>query len=375
MKARLCDLLGIDVPIFAFSHCRDVVAEVTKAGGMGVLGVAYKTAEQLDGELQWIDERVGGKPYGVDVLLPSKYEKLADRRIAADDLPDDQVRFMRRVLDDAGIPRLPDDDGPAMVQSFLDRINMTREQADALVDVALRHPIKAVVSALGSPPKETVERLHALGIKVGALAGKTEHALRHKAAGVDFVVAQGMEAGGHTGKVTSMILWPQLIDAVAPLPVLAAGGIGRGRQMAAALALGAEGVWCGSIWLGSRESELNPAQRRRFFAAGSDDTVQSRLRSGKPARVLRSKLSDAWERPDAPPFAPMPYQTLLMVEPHLRVERGRDDQWQYYPVGQIVGDMHAETSCRQIVYDMMNELVEATERLSAMVLEDGHARP
>jgi NAD(P)H-dependent flavin oxidoreductase YrpB (nitropropane dioxygenase family) len=153
--------------------------------------------------------------------------------------------------------------------------------------------------------------------------------------------------------------------------VLAAGGIGRGRQMAAALALGAEGVWCGSIWLGTRESELTPSLKRRFFAAGSEDTVQSRLRSGKPARVLRSKLSEAWERPDAPPFAPMPYQTLLMVEPHLRVERGRAEDWQYYPVGQLVGDMHEETSCRQVVQEMIGELLEATERLSSMVRDAG----
>ncbi len=367
MKTKLSELLGINVPIFAFSHCRDVVAEVTKAGGMGVLGVAYKTAAQLETELQWIDARVGGKPYGVDVLLPTRYEKLADRRMTPEDLPQDQVRFMRRVLDEAGIPRLPEADGAILVQEFLDCINMTREQTEALLEVVLRHPIKAVVSALGSPPQETVQRLHEAGIKVGALAGKPEHALRHKQAGVDFIVAQGMEAGGHTGKVTSMVLWPQVIDAVAPLPVLAAGGIGRGRQMAAALALGAEGVWCGSIWLGTRESELTPALRRRFFAASSEDTVQSRLRSGKPARVLRSKLSDAWERPDAPPFAPLPYQTMLMTEPHLRVARGKLDEWQYYPVGQLVGDMNAQTSCRQIVHDMMNEFVEATDRLFGMM--------
>lgn len=367
MKTKLCEMLGIDVPIFAFSHCRDVVAEVSKAGGMGVLGVAYKTAAQLETELQWIDAHVGGKPYGIDVLLPSKYEKLADRRVTADDLPEVQVQFMRRVLDEAGIPRLPEDQGPTLVQDFLDRINMTREQVDALLDVALRHPVKVVVSALGSPPKETVQRLHDAGIKVGALAGKPEHAMRHKQAGVDFIVAQGMEAGGHTGKLSSIILWPQVIDAVAPLPVLAAGGVGRGRQMAAAIALGADGVWCGSIWLGTKESELTPALKRRFFAATSEDTVQSRLRSGKPARVLRSKLSDAWARADAPPFAPMPYQTMLMAEPHLRVERGRLDEWQYYPVGQLVGDMNAETSCRQVIYDMMNEFVEATERLCQLM--------
>jgi NAD(P)H-dependent flavin oxidoreductase YrpB (nitropropane dioxygenase family) len=176
-----------------------------------------------------------------------------------------------------------------------------------------------------------------------------------------------MEAGGHTGKISSLVLWPQVIDAVAPVPVLAAGGVGRGRQMAAAIALGADGVWCGSIWLGTKESELMPSLKERFFSASSEDTVQSRLRSGKPARVLRSKLSDAWEQPDAPPFARMPFQTMLMAEPHLRVERGRLKEWQYYPVGQVVGDMKAETSCRQVVYDMMNEFIDATERLFRVV--------
>lgn len=370
MKTQMCEMFGIEVPIFAFSHCRDVAAEVSKAGGMGVFGVAYKTAEQLDAELKWIDERVGGKPYGIDVLLPNKYEKLGEKQVTTDDLPQAQVEFMRRVLDEAGIPRLPEGDARTMVQEFLDRINMTREQTEALLEVALRHPIKVVVSALGTPPRETVERLHGLGIKVGALAGKPQHAVRHKEAGVDFIVAQGMEAGGHTGKITSMILWPQVIDAVAPLPVLAAGGIGRGRQMAAAMALGAEGVWCGSIWLGTKESELTSDLKERFFAAGTEDTVQSRLRSGKPARVLRSKLSDAWERPDAPPFAPMPYQTLLMAEPHLRVERGKLKEWMYYPVGQVVGDMKAETTCRQVIYDMMSEFIEATERLGRLMQAD-----
>lgn len=265
---------------------------------------------------------------------------------------------------------MPEGEAGTMIQEFLDRINMTHERGRELVEVALRHPIKAVVSALGTPPKDMLERLHGLEIKVGALAGKAEHAVRHKQAGVDFIVAQGMEAGGHTGTITSMILWPQVIDAVAPLPVLAAGGIGRGRQMAAAMALGAAGVWCGSIWLGTKESELTPELKERFFAAGPEDAIQSRLRSGKPARVLRSKLTEAWERPDAPPFAPMPFQTMLMAEPHMRVERGKAKEWQYYPVGQVVGEMKAETSCRQVIYDMMNEFIEATEHLSQLLEAD-----
>lgn len=370
MKTRICHTLGIEVPIFAFSHCRDVVVEVSKAGGLGVLGVTYKTAADLEQELRWIDDHIGGKPYGIDVLIPNKYEKTPHLRVEPTDLPKAQVEFMRRVLDEAGIPRLPPGEGEAMVQERLDRIHMTPEHVAELMEVALRHPIKVVVNALGVPPNDEVARLHGLGIKVGSMVGKVEHAINHKAAGVDFVVAQGMEAAGHTGKITSMLLWPQVIDAVRPLPVLAAGGIVGGRQMAAAMAMGADGVWCGSVWLGTRESEVLPEVKQRFYKATSEDTVQSRLRSGKPARVLRSKLSDAWERKDSPGFAPMPYQTMLMVEPHIRVERGDQLEWKYYPVGQAVGMMNEEASCKQVIYDMMDEFIESTQALCRLMESD-----
>lgn len=367
MKTAICEMLGIDVPIFAFSHCRDVVVEVSKAGGMGVLGVTYISPDQLEAELQWIDDHIGGKPYGVDVVMPNNYQKLPDEKIGPEDLPQEQVEFMRKLLDEAGIPRLPGDDNDALLREDLARVQMTREQVMELIDIAVTHPIKVVVNALGTPPREMVERLHGRGIKVGSLIGKVEHALNQKEVGVDFVVAQGMEAGGHTGKITSMILWPQIIDAMAPTPVLAAGGIGSGRQMAAAMALGADGVWCGSIWLGTRESEVLPEVKERFWEATAEDAIQSRLRSGKPARVLRSKLSDAWERADAPAFLPMPYQTLMMREPHMRVDRARRKEYMYYPVGQVVGAMRAETTCKQVVYDMLNEFVEATQRLGALI--------
>lgn len=367
MKTAICEMLGIDVPIFAFSHCRDVVVEVSKAGGMGVLGVTYISPDQLEAELQWIDDHIGGKPYGVDVVMPNNYQKLPDEKIGPEDLPQEQVEFMRKLLDEAGIPRLPGDDNDALLREDLARVQMTREQVMELIDIAVTHPIKVVVNALGTPPREMVERLHGQGIKVGSLIGKVEHALNQKEVGVDFVVAQGMEAGGHTGKITSMILWPQIIDAMAPTPVLAAGGIGSGRQMAAAMALGADGVWCGSIWLGTRESEVLPEVKERFWEATAEDAVQSRLRSGKPARVLRSKLSDAWERADAPAFLPMPYQTLMMREPHMRVDRARRKEYMYYPVGQVVGAMRAETTCKQVIYDMLDEFVEATQRLGALI--------
>ncbi|MGI9409416.1 MAG: NAD(P)H-dependent flavin oxidoreductase, partial [Hyphomicrobiaceae bacterium] len=216
----------------------------------------------------------------------------------------------------------------------------------------------------GVPDREMVDMLHARNIKVGSLIGKLEHATRQVAAGVDMIVAQGHEAGGHSGKIASMILWPQIADAVDPIPVLAAGGIGRGRQMAAALALGAEGIWCGSIWLGTSESEVMSEIKDLFFDATAEDAIQTRARSGKPVRMLKSRLTDAWDQPDAPPFLQMPLQTAVMVESRLRVERARDERFLTYPVGQIVGDMRHETNCRHVIHELLTEFVEAIERLN-----------
>ncbi|HUN53296.1 MAG TPA: nitronate monooxygenase family protein [Candidatus Sulfotelmatobacter sp.] len=367
MRTRITEMFGIELPIFAFSHCRDVVAGVSKAGGMGVLGCAYQTPEQLAQELRWIDEHVDGRPYGIDLLLPSGYERSAPPKLTRADIPRVQADYMRRFCDAAGLPPLPADEAEAMIDRELAKLHFTPEQAGELLDVALRHPVRLVVSALGAPSKELVERLHGLGIKVGSMVGKVEHALRQRAAGVDLIIAQGGEAGGHSGQIASMILWPQVVDAVAPLPVLAAGGIGRGRQMAAALTLGAEGIWCGSLWLSTRESELIPELKERFFAARAEDAVQSRSRTGKPVRMLRSKLTEAWEAPDAPTFLPMPLQTAAMIESRLRAERARAKDFLTYPVGQIVGDMHEERSCRQVIYDILTELVEAAERLNGLV--------
>ena len=365
MRNELCEQLGIEVPIFAFSHCRDVVVAVSRAGGLGVLGITYATPEELEADLAWIDDKIAGKPYGIDVLIPKNYDRSVPFNVRQADLPKEQVEFMRRVLDEAGIPRLPELDGTRMVDEKMARVHMTPEHNKELLDIALKHPIKALVSALGAPPKEFVDELKQKGILVGGVVGKVDHVQMHRAAGADFIVAQGTEAAGHTGKIASMVLWPEVVDAAKPMPVLAAGGVGNGRQFAAAMALGCAGVWCGSIWLGTVESEVLPEVKEKFWKARSEDAIQTCARSGKPARLLRSGLSDAWERPDAPPTAPLPYQTLLMIEPHLRVERGKNMDFKYYPVGQLVGMMKHETSVKQVIYDMINEYIETVESLAA----------
>jgi NAD(P)H-dependent flavin oxidoreductase YrpB (nitropropane dioxygenase family) len=366
MSTNITAMFGIEVPVFGFSHCRNVVAEITRAGGMGVLGTAYYSAEQLELELKWIDEQVGGKPYGVNLLLPQNYETVGAEPLDYRKLPEEHVKFLRDLCDDAGIPPLPPAEREQLLRHELDQIHLTPEHAHQLLEVVLSHPgVKLVVSALGVPPADIVQLLHARGLKIGAMTGKVEHAVRHKAAGLDLVIAQGTEAAGHTGIVSSMVLWPEVVDAVAPMPVLAAGGIGGGRQMAAAFALGAQGVWCGSIWLGTRESDLDDEMKQLLFAAKSGDAVQTRSRTGKPGRMLRSKLTEAWVQPGAPKPLPMPWQTVLNTEARLRIARARRTDFLTCPVGQIVGSMKHETSVRQVIYGMLEEFGETVESLGA----------
>ncbi|MBI5618821.1 MAG: nitronate monooxygenase [Gammaproteobacteria bacterium] len=372
MKSRLCEMFGIEAPIFAFSHCRDVVVEVSKAGGLGVLGMARMSRERLHEELSWIDAHIGGRPYGIDVLMPTTYEDAGALKFDPEHLfPPAHLAFVRDLLDEAGVPRLPEDEAERIQHELVASANFTPEESAMMIDIALEHPIKLIVNALGTPPRALVERAHARGIKVAALAGKPKHALKHRDAGCDFVIAVGTEAAGHTGNVASMVLWPSIVDAVAPLPVLGAGGVGRGRQLAAAFALGCEGVWCGSAWLPTVQSEVIPEIKQKFFAAGHDDAVLTKSVTGKQCRTLRSRFTEAWERPGAPQPLPAPLQMLLWWgQGRTRVERVRAKEFLTYPVGQLVGDMRAETSVRQVVQDMLTELAETKARLDDLLGAD-----
>jgi NAD(P)H-dependent flavin oxidoreductase YrpB (nitropropane dioxygenase family) len=370
MKTKATEMFGLDVPIFAFSHCRDVVVEATRAGGMGVLGTTRVTPDELEMELRWIDDHTQGRPYALDLALPAKMEAVVPMSERERTLPPEHIRFVDRLLEEANIPPLPVDE-KAKLDTQSMGYRLTAQGGMELIEVALKHPqIKLVVGALGIPPPEMIKVLHEHGIKVGALAGSVAHARKQIAAGIDIIIAQGMEAGAHTGNIASMVLWPQIVDAVAPVPVLAAGGVGRGRQFAAAIALGAEGVWCGSIWLGTRESELSPEMKERFFAASSDDAVQRRVFTGKQCRMLRSRFTEAWEAPDAPKTLPMPMQSMLVAEARLRIERAKAKEYMGYYVGQVVGDMNAETTTRGVIQDMLMEFAESAERLSGQLRED-----
>ena len=369
MRTPLCEKLGCDLPIFAFSHCRDVVVvEVTRAGGFGVLGASTFSPEQLEAELQWIDRHVDGRPYGVDVIIPTSYDRQAET--TTQDLekliPDQHRAFMNRILDEAGVPQLPPDERARVLREIVDgRGNMTPDGARRLLRVALAHDqVKLVVSALGSPPPDVVAELRERNVMIGAMCGKGQHAARHKAAGVQVIVAQGTEAGGHTGDIATMVLVPQVVEACGDeVAVLAAGGIARGSQIAAALALGAQGVWCGTVWLGTRESELDAFEKEVLFETRAEDAVRRKARTGKTVRMIKSKLSEAWEQPGAPPYLPTPLQGILYNEAHARVVRAKRKDLYSFPAGQVVGMLTEETSVRDVMYRMQIEYLDTMERL------------
>ena len=378
MKSPICDLLNIEFPLVAFSHCRDVVAEVSKAGGMGVLGAVGLSPEELEVELSWIDEHIEGKPYGVDLLVPNAMLGKGERPSRDDTLkqiPEEHKLFAAAILARHGIEGQEVDDAARAAHARFGE-NMREEGASRLLDVAFAHPIGLVANALGVPPAYMLERGKAGGVPVAALVGAKEHAIHQVAAGVDILVVAGGEAGGHCGDVSTLVLVPEVYEAIKPhrdVPILAAGGIVTGRQMAACMAMGAAGAWTGSVWLTTSEAETSPAVKEKMLAASSRETVRSKARTGKYSRQLRSAWTDAWEAPDAPRPLPMPLQSIV-TEPVLRkvmklADGGHEGAKQLatYWVGQGVGLMNATQSVRAVVAEFMEDFIDAQARLQGFL--------
>jgi NAD(P)H-dependent flavin oxidoreductase YrpB (nitropropane dioxygenase family) len=365
MRTELCDRFGIDVPIFAFTPSEHVAAAVSKAGGLGVLGaVRFNEPEELDRTLDWLDENTDGKPYGVDIVMPMKVPTEGKAVDLQSMIPPEHITFVERTLQQLGVPPLPEGEGREGVLGWLHSV------ARSHVDVALKHRPVLIANALGSPPVDVIEQAHEHGVQVAALAGAAKHALSHVNNGVDVIVAQGYEAGGHTGEIASMVLTPEIVDAVGPdVPVLGAGGIGRGRQVAASLALGAQGVWTGSVWLTTEEYRnlnTNSAMTEAFLRASSADTVRTRIYTGKPARLLKTKWTEAWESEDAPTPLPMPLQNLLVADAHNRLNAANNPDAISMPVGQIVGSMNEVRPVAEVMADLIREYDETVARLASL---------
>lgn len=379
MNSRICELLDIEFPLVAFTHCRDVVVAVSKAGGCGVLGAVGMTPEQLEEELKWIDDHIDGLPYGVDVLIPNKMadkDKKFDAKKLSLMIPQEYADFRADVLENHDIEA-----------SELRKINTaatymaenTKEDgAKALLDVAFSHPIKIIANALGVPPDWMVKMGKDNNVKVAALLGTAQHAINQVKAGVDILVVSGTEAGGHCGSVSTMVLIPEVYEAIRPygdVPILAAGGIATGKQMAAAMSMGASGAWCGSVWLTTAESEVPPIIKQKMIEASSSQTTRSRSRTGKHSRQLVSAWTQAWEADGAPEPLPMPLQPMVAEPALAKVNKlaeggheGAKDLSTYW-VGQGVGLMNQSISASDVVQEFKEDFIEAYERLANFIGE------
>jgi len=374
MKTPITEMFGIEFPILAFTHCRDVVAAVSKAGGLGVLGAVGHSHSGLETDLAWIEAEIGDRPYGVDLIVPARYAGSDEGGLDVADLvaaiPGAHQEFLDDLMERYQVPEDPDAAGGAIRPG---EAPFSANRASQQLDIALAHRPSLVANALGPPPSEMVQSCREAGVKVAALAGTRVHAERHVAAGADVIIAQGTEGGGHTGQIGSMVLLPEVVDAVAPVPVLGAGGIGRGRQMAAALALGASGVWCGSVWLTTEEAETHPVVKSKMLAASSGDTLRSRSITGKPARMLRTAWTDEWDRADTPEPLGMPLQPMLTSAVMERINRaahregsGAEELATYF-VGQVVGTMNRTRGAGQVVLDIVEEFIDAVEAVAAQL--------
>ncbi len=372
MRNTLCDIYEIDTPIFAFSHSPAVVAAVSKAGGFGVLGAAGMGVEQFEQALQMLSRECAGKSFGVDLIIPETYVGREEGGLSSEELqkriPQGHRDFLNKLLEDYHVPR---QSAPSTIASGAGQ-GMSERRGKQMVDIALAYPVKLIVNALGVPPAYIIERAHQQGVRVGALVGAVKHAVKQKAAGVDLIIAQGFEAGGHTGEIASMVLTPQIVDVVAPLPVITAGGIASGRQMAAALALGAQGVWTGSVWLMTEEAETHPVVKEKFLQASSSDTLRSRASTGKPARQLQSAWTDAWEDPANPKPLPMPLHSVLTIDAQQSIQQdarrggeGGKTLINYF-VGQSVGMLNQIRPAAEVFQTIKDDCDATLKRLGQM---------
>ncbi|MDE2355425.1 MAG: nitronate monooxygenase [Alphaproteobacteria bacterium] len=377
MKNAICDMLGIEFPLLAFSHCRDVVAAVSRAGGFGVLGATSHTPASIREELRWIDDHVDGKPYGLDVLFAENMATAGESdvtygRLAAR-VPEPHKAFAQDLLDKAEVKLVTREVREDAPQPF------DPGQAMAVLEAAFEHPIRLIANALGVPPPAMIEMGKRHGVPVAALVGAKEHAIRQVNAGVDILVAQGTEAGGHCGEVTTMVLIPEVIRAIKPIrdvPVLAAGGIMTGAQMAACMAMGAAGAWTGSVWLATVESETSEIFRQKMIEASSRDAVRTRCRTGKPARQLRSAWTEAWDRdPKSPGALPMPMQSLISENALRSADRAaaagnaKAREMVTYFVGQGVGLIEEVQSAGQVVQAFKEDFLEAVQRMDDLLAD------
>jgi len=364
LRTKLCDTLEIEYPIFLAGMGTvsgpTLAAAVSNAGGLGVLGAIDLEPEELRA---WIRQTktLTDKPFGVDTIFVKQLPEKRSMEEAREDIPSDAIDFVNKMGREIGAP---DTDGRPGIRVI------SREVIEQQFQVVLEEGVPVLVSALGNPGW-LIDEAHAHGIKMLGLVGNVKEARDLVDVGVDIIIAQGHEAGGHTGRIGTLALIPQVVDAVSPVPVLAAGGIADGRGMAAALALGAAGVWCGTAFVASHEACVDHVRlglrdqweidlwKERLLKATEDDTAITRVISGKTLRNIRNKFTDKWQQSEGPILKKFPLQNMLVSKVEAMVRKGQlSDYLLWSPVGQIAGMITELKNCQQIVEDMVAEAIE-----------------
>lgn len=357
LHTRLCEMLGIEFPIIAFTHCKDVVAAVVNAGGFAVLGEAMHTPDEIAADIKWIRSRVAGRPFGIDLVLPASVPSADPLEQLLTRIPEGHRKFVQGIKERHNVPE------PRNPVALHQWGGLNQEMARAQLDVLLDERVPVFVSGLGSPAF-ILKAMHERGMKVFGLIGKTRQAKREIEAGVDAIIAQGYDAAGHTGPIGTFSIVSEVAAIAGATPVIAAGGVTTGRHLAAALCLGAAGVWTGTLWLACRESDSDMIVKEKLLAATSDDTVYSRCVSGMPMRILKCAWTEEWAKPDAPAVLPAPYQMLLSAEYIQAANDHRRPDLMTEAAGQGVGFIKAMKPARQIVLDIVDEALAAFDELT-----------
>jgi NAD(P)H-dependent flavin oxidoreductase YrpB (nitropropane dioxygenase family) len=358
LRTKLCDMLGIEFPIIAFTHCKDVVVAVVNAGGFSVLGEAMHTPDEIAADVKWIRERVNGRPFGIDLVLPASSPPSGTLDELRAEIPESHRDFVQSMKERHNIP---DPKRPVALHQWG---GLNQEMARAQLDVVLEERVPVFTSGLGNPAF-ILEAAHERGMKVFGLIGKTRQAQREIEAGVDAIIAQGTDAAGHTGAIGTFSIVPEVVSIAGDTPVIAAGGVTTGRHLAAALCLGAAGVWTGTLWLACRESDEDMIIKEKLIAATAEDTIYSKSVSGMPMRTLKCVWTDEWAKPDAPAILPAPYQMLLSADYIQAANDHRREDLMFEAAGQGVAFVTSMKPARQIVFDLVEEALATFEALTS----------
>lgn len=358
IHTSLCDLAGCDHPIFAFSSSVDVVVAVCQAGGVGFYAGTRRFPEEIKRALDEIRSRVGGRPFGVDLVLPKGMPEANNREDIEAQLPDEHRAFVDYLYQKYEVPR---DGQPGARSRFVRSNEIARRQAD----VVLASDVSIFAMGIGSPEELILEAKRS-GKMVLSLVGSPRHARRALDGGADIIVAQGHDSAAHTGPIGTFSLVPQVVKMAGDVPVLAAGGVATGAHIVSALALGAAGVWCGTSWLTTREAHTHPKVLKKLLAAGSEDTVITRARSGKTNRQLRTAYTEEWAAPGAPVPLKMPYQDILIGDLLGAIDRYEIEPLMGSGTGQGIAWANEETTVAEVMDGFVSEAAETLRRLRSV---------